>query len=510
MTTNKSKIKQLFGIILLLAFLLMGCSSGGGDESTASSVSDDTAADTSSDATDDGSDTSDGGSTSDISNITMDSVGAPGELGGLHDISDLATNWDWVTNGDNWYWTKISKINDDGIVVGQSTGTGLLGQPTKAAFRFDASKILPDGPPPSDAPEEDQPQLEYLYIHSEDHISYDPEDETTNFIYSEAVDIGPDGDVIGNSTTGTGWPDEEEKRGFYWDDGAVVDLPPIDEGKFSEARFINAKYVLYTAEVAGEGLTPGKNAYYWNKIDNVWGGLGLIVGATLTEPVGINKYNQAVVNSEGSTAVFHDLDRGIVQSLNHLPEATATTAVAINDSTSGSRLTGHIAGTSGDHAFFWDGGVMWSCGDLGGGTSEAIDMNNSDILVGNSTTSDGSTHAFSWKITNGEGEMTDLGTLGGANSYATAINDNGWIVGYSETGETYEQGGISQKIVHACAWHDNVIYDLGTHEDFYPYRMDEPMPFSEAVDINENNQIAGNSYSANSHFRGFVINAVAP
>jgi len=107
--------------------------------------------------------------------------------------------------------------------------------------------------------------------------------------------------------------------------------------------------------------------------------------------------------------------------------------------------------------------------------------------------------------------MTDLGTLGGANSYATAINDNGWIVGYSETGETCDVcDDITQPIVHACAWYGGVIYDLGTHDDFYPYILADPMPFSEAVDINENNQIAGNSYSINSHYRGFVIQAVAP
>ena len=173
MTTNKATLKQLLGIIVLLAFLLMGCSSGGGDESTASSVSDDTAADTSSDATDDGSDTSDGGSTSDISNITMDSVGSPGDLGGLVDIGDLIGS-----GGDNWYWTKVAAINDDGLVVGQSSSPN----PVKEAFLWDEVNFYPEG----------------LGIEDDAPGTYDGEADGNPFIYSEAVGIGPDGDVIGN------------------------------------------------------------------------------------------------------------------------------------------------------------------------------------------------------------------------------------------------------------------------------------------------------------------------
>ena len=185
-----------------------------------------------------------------------------------------------------------------------------------------------------------------------------------------------------------------------------------------------------------------------------FGSLGRIVGAELTEPVGINSNNQAVVNSNETTSVYHDLVTDSITSLNYLPGASETVSVAINNSD-----PGHVAGTSGDYAFFWDGGSMRSCGHLGGGTSAATDLNDPNPMptgvvrvVGYSTTSSGATHAFVWTANGG---MTDLGTLGGTNSWATAINNN-LIVGYSETGATYSQGGVTKKVVHACAWYNNV------------------------------------------------------
>ena len=104
--------------------------------------------------------------------------------------------------------------------------------------------------------------------------------------------------------------------------------------------------------------------------------------------------------------------------------------------------------------------------------------------------------------------MLDLGTLGGDNSYATGINDAGQVVGYSETGETYTEGAQVVNVVHGFVWYQGVMYDLGTHHDFYEYPFEESFPMSEAIDISEmdadgSSHIAGNSYTINSHYRGF-------
>ncbi len=384
------------------------------------------------------------------------------------------------------------------------------------------------------------------------------------FIYSEALQVNNSGVVIGNSTTGKGWPEETEKRGFYYKQYTLADPNPIDGTtnpfvdltpppfldattppkriikSFSEVADLNEQgQVILTAEDK-----DGKHAYFWDGAsirlindltrddgtpvpaffvpDMVF--LGRIVGAD-GEAVALNENNQAVINS-GGTAVFHDLgddvndtNDDIIQSLNHLPGASSTVAIDINNvpaNPSGSAgARGHIVGTSGNEAFFWDGGAMYPLGFLdGGNSSEAVDINDNDEVVGNSTTADGSNHAFRWSLVNGKGVMVDLGTLGGANSFATGINDAGQVVGYSDTGETYEEGGVSASIQHAFLWDNGVMYDLGTHNHFYNdpdfYPFVPSYPFSEAVDINENGDVSGNSITINEHPRGFYLEPTVP
>ena len=480
------KSLHFVAILICLAIGLTGCSMSGGESGTTTSGT--------------------GGGDDSSTTVVVDNpdVEPPGALGDLEDIGDLLEGI-----GDNWYFTRVIAIGEDGSVVGQSNNSS----PVKAAFVWDATTeamsyigIHPGGP-----------YSDYYYL-----LDSTPEDW---LIYSEAVGISSLGDIICNSTTGTDWPEETEKRAFYFDGVATyVDLSPgyyLDEDdpgifiteKFSEAMFINDDYVLVDRDDK-----DGRHAYYWDKTSTVsipvraeddsvfnvtvpiYESLGRIISAD-SSGVAINDYNQAIVNSE-NTVVFHDIDIDVIETLNHLPGASSTVAVAINNS----QPTGHVAGTSDDEAFFWDGGAMYPCGDLGGGTSEATDINNNDQVVGNSTTASGATHAFIWELNiDGEGEITDLGTLGGSNSWAIAINDNGLIIGYSETGETYTQGTLTSEVIHSCVWYDNVIYDLGIHNDFYTYPFIQSFPFSEAVAINNNNRITGNSYTINSHSRGFIL-----
>lgn len=405
--------------------------------------------------------------------------------GSLVDLGDLVGSLD-----NTWWYTRVAAINNSGVIVGQSN----QGSVVKGAFLWN---------PATQA-------NQFIGIHSG---AYDGGNK--NFIYSEAVGINSGGLIIGNSTTGTGWPNETEKRAFLFNmannqfrdihlqryvdfNGDIVE----NARNFSEAIAINNHgEVVITAE-----SPDGKHAYYWDGQTSADGfplyfRLGRIIGED-GEAVAINENFQTVINS-GGTAVFHDLFDNAIEVLNHLPNASEAKAVAINDS-------GNVVGVSGSLGFFWRGGAMYPIGHLGGGTSEAVAINSNNQVAGNSTVPGGASRAIVWSIVNGRGQIMNLGTLGGANSYATGINEAGQVVGYSETGRTYTEGSISVNEVRGFLWSNGVMYDLGVHDEFYNYPFVKPFPFSEAVAINNNGEIAGNSHSINSHFRGFYLQPTLP
>lgn len=481
-----------------------------------------------------------------------DGIGAVGVLGELVDLGDLIS-----PVGDHWYFTLVRGINDQGTVIGQSNN----GSPVRGAFKWDAATGA----------------MTFLGIHEGNYNDYFGQlvkdvPEVIPFIYSEAVALNTNNQIIGNSSTGTGWPDEIEKRAFLWKDNQFIDLPPIPDQsvldfmarektvktvKFSEAKDINNKgEIVLTME---DGLPGERHAYYWDGISTrlyslpkdddttleITGPdyimLGRIIGSA-SDAVAINEHGQAIINS-GTTAVFHDLNWDIIEPLNHLPGATFTAAVDINDSiyTNNDGIPdGHVIGNSGSfdptamkallthsysgavgqqslatfgvvQGFFWDGGAMYPVNHLGGGKSIVADINNKDEVVGGALTAEGATHAILWTLgSDKKGRIKDLGTLGGTTSMALKINEAGQIVGWSETGDFYEEQGVLMPVRHAFFWDSGVMYDLGVHDDFYIYPFTPPYPFSEAVALNELGDVAGNSVTINSSPRGFYLRPVIP
>lgn len=476
---DMSKMSQCV-LVLLTTIILAACGSGGG-----------------------GSDLPAAGSAG-----TVPGGNVPGDLGALTDLGDLLGSV-----GHNWYYAKATAINDSGQVVGQSNA----GSPVKAAFMWDSASSL----------------MVPLGLHAgayDDYYGLKNTPSDNRFIYSEAVGINNAGIVIGHSTTGTGWPNETEKRAFAWHPSSgFIDLAPPpyadDNGNmiiktFSEVADINERgEIVLTADDE-----TGRHAYYWDgaslasvtlvKEDSttlavtvpVLAMLGRIIGQD-GGAVAINENGQTVINT-GSTAVFHDLNLDVIESLNHLPEASSTRAVDINNQGSG---RGHIVGTSGERGFFWDGGAMYPIDTLGGNSSEAVDINDLDQVIGNAETAAGATHAFLWHLgDNGKGVIKGLGTLGGANSFAVAINNAGQVVGYSDTGKTYTEGGVTVNVQHAFLWSNGRMYDLGTHNDFYDYPFVPPYPVSEIAGINATGEVVGNSITINAHPRGFFLSPAFP
>ena len=122
---------------------------------------------------------------------------------------------------------------------------------------------------------------------------------------------------------------------------------------------------------------------------------------------------------------------------------------------------------------------------LGGPTSRPIAINNAGQVIGNSDTTNMSTHAFMWESAGG---LTDLYTLGGSNSWAVAINEAGQVTGVSTLANHIEY--------HAFVWKKGAgMIDLET------LGGGNSIP----VAINEAGQVIGRSLVANNiNYHAFV------
>jgi probable HAF family extracellular repeat protein len=152
-------------------------------------------------------------------------------------------------------------------------------------------------------------------------------------------------------------------------------------------------------------------------------------------------------------------------------------ALAINDH---GAAVGYSYLTNGDQrAFIWtSAGGMHNLGNLDGSSalSTARGINNSGQVAGLSYLSNGDVHPFLWTKAGG---MQDLGTLGGTYAVGNAINDSGEVVGNS-----FLANGTSQ---HAFVWTAAVgMQDIGTLGG----------EISSAQGINDSGEVVGFSYLA--------------
>ena len=108
--------------------------------------------------------------------------------------------------------------------------------------------------------------------------------------------------------------------------------------------------------------------------------------------------------------------------------------------------------------YVWSGGVGTVLPTLGGARGEALGINNSGVVVGDSYTAAGNSsprHAFTYA----GGVLTDLGTLAGTVSAATAINNSGLIAGFS-TSNTPLTDTPTQKATHSFTSLGSSLTDL--------------------------------------------------
>ncbi len=261
---------------------------------------------------------------------------------------------------------------------------------------------------------------------------------------SRAYGINASGQIVGHSYVGG----TTDYHAFLWTStGGMQSLGTLG-GCCSSARAINS-----SGEVAGWSETPGdtgKHAFLWTPVSGMQD-LGTLGGDSFG--TAINEIGAVAGLSYGNSGISAFLWTP-TSGMRALPNQFSSILAL------GLGLNAHrVIGAAFIHPFDTLRAVVWkvgegmrSLGTLGGNNSEALGINASNEVVGDSFVSKGIDHAFLW--TPGAG-MQDLGTLGGKKSFAIAINSSGQIAGYS-----YTSAGASEQ--HAVLWTGQVPQDLGT------------------------------------------------
>ena len=178
--------------------------------------------------------------------------------------------------------------------------------------------------------------------------------------------------------------------------------------------------------------------------------LGVLPGQQESIPAAINNQGQ-VAGTSGASAFRYTSTRKIpMEDVARHSAKGISRGFGINGS--GLVVGDSTFGKDFSHAAVFSNGSATDLGTLkeGGNYSRANGINASGQVVGSSSkTLDGaSSRAFIVSTASSSSAMIDLGTLGGAHAQALAINDSGFVTGNSQTHPTDRPDSI-----HAFIWH---------------------------------------------------------
>ncbi len=260
---------------------------------------------------------------------------------------------------------------------------------------------------------------------------------------SSALGLNENGQVVGYSFQG----DDYKTFLYVYPSGKIGELGSLG-GKLKAACAINS-----SGAVAGYCQDGNGNLQAFSYTEN--GGmisLGTFEGGATSEAFGIND-NGEIVGDSATANVAHRpfLYSGNLQDLGIGGNTADAFETAYGISNSEIIVGRYDSGNGVFHAFQYSKQEqLKDLGTLGGSNSEALAVSKrtSSLIVGDSDTADGPTHACVWK----NGSPSDLGVLSGfdKSSYARAVNNSSHIVGDSDSDD--------QK--RAFLYENNNLYEL--------------------------------------------------
>ncbi len=322
-----------------------------------------------------------------------------------------------------------------------------------------------------------------------------------------AIDIS--GHIVGKAETTTG---EYYFFAALWDAGNPQAAPLAlgnSNQAWSYANDVNNSGLVVGRIAAGDGSPRPYQAAIWNANDPTAAPLELGgIGGNYAEAYGINGDGVAVGRGSGPSGVLYDavlwICNGAVQShaLTTLGGNGNSAAYDVNDS---ALVVGQSVTAAGStHAALWDWdpddptAAPRDLGTLGGTTSVANAVNEDGYAVGFARTSDGNNRAVVWNVSDPAAPSilpTDLGTLGGSRSVANDINAGALAVGYADDANGNSRAALwdlnHQTVTNLNEWLVN----------------GEGWELSQAQAINDFGQIVGWGY-LNGQKRQFVLSAV--
>lgn len=210
----------------------------------------------------------------------------------------------------------------------------------------------------------------------------------------------------------------------------------------SKKRNISFSVSLF-AIIAGIGLfaSSGAHSQSYDIVD-----LGTL-GGTQSDAYCINTAGQVVGRAQTETGAYHAFVWSPDTGMQDLGTLGGENSIAVSVNDSGVIVGLSEADSGGVRVFLVQDGVMRDLGIACPNLSLSVGINASGQIVGTALiTRD---RAFFWN----DGNFTELGTLGGAYSYASDISDGSVIVGVSTTVEGTPLASL---------WYNGAVFTLGT------------------------------------------------